>query len=228
MTSNVHTNKLTSDLDLPSPPVSLPLPQLHLPPLLLEALPFLLLLTSLFPPLLFSKGRLHPPRFCAPIFRRAKQTVSISLPISSLTQVAAAFQMLIDPLFALLFRHIFSELPFWFGWNLKPFDWFTNREMCKTSFPGFILQRSSSLRCASLHLFSPLQLPRPAGVPPELRQRLQQLQGHPQLVCGHAGEWASGWRCFPFSSMLGGFFCPDFTFLEFNPERKCQRSLMHV
>lgn len=43
----------------------------------------------LFPLSLFSKGRLHPPRFWAPISRRAKQTVYISLPISSLTRVSS-------------------------------------------------------------------------------------------------------------------------------------------
>lgn len=108
--------------------------------------------------------------------------------------------MLIDLLLALLFHHIF----FWFGWNSGQFNWFTNRNMLSHFL--FMLQRSSSLRCAPLLLLllSPLQLPRPAGVPPELRQRLQQLQGDPQLVCGHAGEWAHGGRAPPSSSMLGG------------------------
>lgn len=125
--------------------------------------------------------------------------------------------MLIDLLFALLFHHIF----FWFGWNSGRFNWFTNRNMWSHFL--FVLQRSSSLRRAPLLLLllSPPQLPRPAGVPPELRQRLQQLQGDPQLVCGHAGEWAHGRRGPPSSSMLGGV-------LLSSPERKCQRSLTHV
>lgn len=119
---------------------------------------FLLLLTWLFPSLLFSKRRLHPPRFCAPIFRRAKQTVYISLPISSLTHVSSCcISDANRPSVRALIPPHFLQDSFWFGWNSKPFNSFTNREICKTIFPGrilFILQCSSSLRCASLHLFS--------------------------------------------------------------------------
>lgn len=152
---NIHTNKLTSDLHLPSPPVFQPLPQLHLPPLLRNS-PFSAPSDPTFPS--FAVFQRSPPRFCAPIFRRAKQTVYISLPISSLTHVSSCcISDANRPSVSARIPPLSLQASFWFGWNLKPFNWFTNREVCKPVFPGrvlFILQCSSSLRRASPHLFS--------------------------------------------------------------------------
>lgn len=74
--------------------------------------------------------------------------------------------------------------------------------------------------CSSTCLFAPLQLPRPAGVSLKLSQRLQQLQGNPQLVCGHAGEWTAGRRSSPFSPHSSVFFLPSVCFWRLTPKRK--------
>lgn len=139
--------------------------------------------------------------------------------------------MLIDPLFALLFHHIFSKLPFGLGGiqdSLTGFRNMLNHCPWQSSLDTAVLllaETCVSFLLCSCHVLQESLLSSASGYS-NYRGILNWCVV--MLVSGPMGGavFLSS-RCSGVSVILTFFLTFILTFLEFNPERKCQRSLIH-